>query len=65
MQYTIKELIQQADDYIDDFTNEDGSINEERKKTIAYYVSRDIGEGHIGCVDGIVLLALIDGLKES
>lgn len=65
MQYTIKELIQQADEYIEDFTNEDGSIDEERKKTIAYYISRDIGEGNIGCVEGIVLLALIDGMGQS
>lgn len=62
MKNTIKDLIKEADEWIQDFTNEDGSINEQRKGEIVTSIEEDISDGSMGNVEGIIVLAAIDGL---
>ena len=60
---TIKDLIQEANDWIEDFTKEDGSIDQKRKEEIVGYMEDNIHDGSTGPVEGLILLSLIDGLE--
>ena len=62
---TIQDLIQEADEWIEDFTNEDGSIDQKRKDEIVASMEENICDGTTGPVEGAILLSLIDGLDQN
>lgn len=65
MEFTIKDLIKDADEWIEDFTNEDGSIDEKRKAEVVASIEGDIMDGSMGNVEGVIILAAMDGLDKE
>ena len=61
---TMKDLIQAANDWIEDFTNEDGSIDQKRKSEVIEIIQENTCEGTYGVVEGLIVLSLIDGLDQ-